>query len=123
MNEHITNEPEMKNEQNETPEELTNESRRNFLKLGAAGAGLAAVAAGGITVVKRMEGLPLDHFPLPINDEYARIDQRNQINTNGTTMTFGVCAILSQSAMNGCSSMKASSTAAKPAPDAAICST
>ena len=74
-------EPDMKNEQSKTSDESPNESRRNFLKLGAAGAGLAAVAAGGITVVKRMEGLPLDHFPLPINDEYVRIDQRNQINT------------------------------------------
>ena len=70
-------EPEEKSEQSETP----NESRRSFLKLGVAGAGLAAAAAGGITVVKRMEGVPLDHFPLPINEDYERIDQRNQINT------------------------------------------
>ncbi len=81
MKDHDIKEPEMKSEQSETPDESTNESRRSFLKLGAAGAGLAAAAAGGITVVKRMEGLPLDHFPLPINDEYERIDQRNQINT------------------------------------------
>jgi anaerobic selenocysteine-containing dehydrogenase len=31
-------------------------SRRNFLKLGLAGAGVAAVAATGGTIVKRMEG-------------------------------------------------------------------
>ncbi len=61
--------------------EPVNESRRTLLKLGAAGAGLAVVAAGGVTIVKKMEGIPLDHFPLPINEEYERIDQRNQINT------------------------------------------
>ena len=77
MKEQEKKESELKSEQGEVPDG----SRRNFLKLGVAGAGLAAAAAGGITVVKRMEGLPLDHFPLPINDEYVRIDQRNQINT------------------------------------------
>jgi len=55
-------------------------SRRNFLKLGLAGAGVAAAAAGGITIVKRMEGIPHDEFPMPIRDDFKRIDQRDQIN-------------------------------------------
>ncbi len=58
----------------------TDASRRNFLKLGLAGAGVAAAAAGGITVLRRMEGIPHDEFPLPIRDDYKPIDQRNQIN-------------------------------------------
>ena len=57
------------------------DSRRNFLKFGVIGAGVAAVAAAGVSIAKKMEGTPLDHFPLPINDDYVRIDQRNQINT------------------------------------------
>jgi epoxyqueuosine reductase len=57
------------------------DSRRKFLKLGLAGAGVAAVAAGGVTVVKRMEGIPQDEFPLPIRDEYKPIDQRNVVLT------------------------------------------
>ena len=55
-------------------------SRRNFLKLGLAGAGVAAAAAGGITIVKRVEGIPHDDFPMPIRDDFKRIDQRDQIN-------------------------------------------
>ena len=57
-----------------------NASRRRFLKLGLAGAGVAAVAVGGITTIKRMEGVPHDEFPLPMRDDFKRIDQRNQIN-------------------------------------------
>jgi epoxyqueuosine reductase len=57
--------------------------RRSFLKLGLAGAGVAAAAAGGITVLKRMEGIPHDEFPLAIRDDYKPIDQRNQINVFG----------------------------------------
>ena len=58
-----------------------NASRRKFLKLGLAGAGAAVAAAGGITVIRRMEGIPHDEFPLPVREDYKRIDQRNQINT------------------------------------------
>jgi hypothetical protein len=57
-----------------------NASRRKFLKLGLAGAGAAAVAAGGLTAIKRMEGIVHDEFPLPVRDDFKRIDQRNQIN-------------------------------------------
>jgi hypothetical protein len=58
-----------------------NASRRNFLKLGLAGAGAAAAAAGGITIIRRMEGIPQDDFPLPVREDYIPIDQRNEINT------------------------------------------
>jgi hypothetical protein len=51
-----------------------NASRRKFLKLGLAGAGAAAVAAGGLTAIKRMEGIPHDEFPLPVRDDFKRID-------------------------------------------------
>lgn len=61
-------------------EEKPDASRRNFLKLGLAGAGVAAAAAGGVTVLKRMEGIPHDGFPLPVRKEYKPIDQRNQVN-------------------------------------------
>jgi reductive dehalogenase len=57
-----------------------NASRRRFLKLGLAGAGVAAAAAGGITAIKRMEGIPHDEFPLPVREDFKRVDQRNQIN-------------------------------------------
>jgi hypothetical protein len=57
-----------------------NASRRKFLKLGLAGAGAAAIAAGGLTAIKRMEGIVHDEFPLPVRDDFKRIDQRNQIN-------------------------------------------
>jgi epoxyqueuosine reductase len=58
----------------------TDTGRRNFLKLGLAGAGVAAAAAGGITILRRMEGIPHDEFPLPVRDDFKPIDQRNQIN-------------------------------------------
>jgi reductive dehalogenase len=58
-----------------------NASRRRFLKLGLAGAGAVAVVGGGITAIKRMEGIPHDEFPLPVRDDFKRIDQRNEINT------------------------------------------
>ena len=60
--------------------DIPNAGRRKFLKLGLAGAGAVAVVGGGITAVKRMEGLPHDDFPLPVRDDFKRIDQRNQIN-------------------------------------------
>ncbi|MEN8808764.1 MAG: reductive dehalogenase [Desulfobacterales bacterium] len=66
-------------EKKTNPQNL-NHSRRRFLKLGIAGAGAAMAAAGGITIIRRMEGIPHDEFPLPIRDEFKRIDQRNQIN-------------------------------------------
>ncbi len=67
-------------ESKEENDKKLNASRRRFLKLGLAGAGAAAIAAGGITAIKRMEGIPHDEFPLPIRDDFKRIDQRNQIN-------------------------------------------
>ena len=67
------------NEQNNENEEIN--SRRNFLKFGAIGAGFTAAAIAGVEIAKRLDGVVLNHFPLPINDDYKRIDQRNQINT------------------------------------------
>ena len=61
-------------------EEKSN-SRRNFLKFGAVATAVGVVGATGVTIAKKLEGTPLDHFPLQINDDYVRIDQRNQINT------------------------------------------
>jgi len=58
----------------------TDSGRRNLLKLGLGGAGAAAAAAAGITIVRRMEGIPHDEFPLPMRDDFKSIDQRNQIN-------------------------------------------
>jgi epoxyqueuosine reductase len=55
--------------------------RRSFLKLGLAGAGVAAAAAGGITVFKRLEGIPHDEFPLPMHEDFKPVDQRNVILT------------------------------------------
>ena len=60
--------------------DIPNAGQRKFLKLGLAGAGAVAVVGGGITAVKRMEGLPHDDFPLLVRDDFKRIDQRNQIN-------------------------------------------
>ena len=65
---------------NDTPEAVDG-SKRNFLKLGLAGAGAAAVTATGVTIVKRMEGIPHDEFPLPMAENYKPIDQRNVILT------------------------------------------
>ena len=59
----------------------TDTSRRTFLKLGFAGAGAVAAAAGGMTVVKRMEGIPHDEFPLSIREDFKPIDQRNVVLT------------------------------------------
>jgi epoxyqueuosine reductase len=68
---------------NKKPQQKKNEvntGRRNLLKFGIAGASVVAAAAGGITITKRMEGIPHDEFPLPMTDEFKPIDQRNQIN-------------------------------------------
>jgi hypothetical protein len=61
--------------------EASDGSRRNFLKLGLGGAGAAAAAVTGVTIVKRMEGIPHDEFPLPMGEDYKPIDQRNVILT------------------------------------------
>jgi reductive dehalogenase len=59
----------------------TGSSRRSFLKLGVAGAGVVAAGAAGVTVAKRMEGIPQETLPIPINDDFKPIDQRNVIHT------------------------------------------
>jgi len=65
---------------NDTPE-AADGSKRNFLKFGLAGAGAAAATATGVTILKRMEGIPHDEFPLPMDESYKPIDQRNVILT------------------------------------------
>jgi len=72
------------NTQNET-KDAHNSSRRNFLKFGALGAGAVAAAAAGVTIVKRMEGIPHEEFPTPVNDDFTPFDQRNQINVFGNS--------------------------------------
>jgi epoxyqueuosine reductase len=56
-------------------------SKRNFLKIALGGAGAVATAAIGVTINKRMEGIPHDDFPLLMDDTYKPIDQRNVILT------------------------------------------
>jgi hypothetical protein len=48
-------------------QDIPNVSRRNVLKLGAAGAGIAVAAAGGAFVLKKMEGTEHDDRPNPID--------------------------------------------------------
>ncbi len=69
------------NHESDAGRDQPNASRRKFLKLGLAGAGAVAVAAGGITAIKRMQGIPHDEFPLPVREDFKPIDQRNEINT------------------------------------------
>ena len=64
--------------------EVTSEnatSRRNFLKFGVAGAGVVAAGAAGVTVARRMDGIPQDSLPIQINADFKPIDQRNVIHT------------------------------------------
>ncbi len=56
-------------------------SRRSFLKLGVAGAGVVAAGAAGVTVARRMDGIPQDSLPIQINADFKPIDQRNVIHT------------------------------------------
>lgn len=49
------------------------ETRRKFLKIGVAGAGIAAAAATGVTIGKRMKGIPHDEFPLSVSEDYKPI--------------------------------------------------
>jgi hypothetical protein len=60
--------------ENESNKEGHGFDRRNFLKLSLAGAAAVAAAATGVTITKRLEGLPHDEFPLPVNDDYERTD-------------------------------------------------
>lgn len=78
-NENINNE-EIISDEEVTEDEKAN-SRRNFLKFGAVGAVAAAMGTAGVKISEKLEGTPLDHYPVPINDDYVRIDQRNQVNT------------------------------------------
>ena len=80
---------EVKNE-NDAGHDKLNASRRRFLKFGLAGAGAVAAIVGGVTAIKRMEGIPHDEFPLPVRDDFKRIDQRNQINVFAGRRVFAV---------------------------------
>jgi epoxyqueuosine reductase len=79
----MTTDDNLEQEKNIKNDDSVRKSRRTFLKLGVAGAGIAAAAVSGVKIVKKMEGTPLDHFPLAINEDYKPIDQRNQINVFG----------------------------------------
>ena len=69
----------MSNPEIENDDNAPDTGRRNFLKLGIAGAGIAAATATGVTVVKRMEGIPHEEFPLPIREDYTPIRGENII--------------------------------------------
>ncbi len=71
------NQPERNNEGSKK----TNSSRRRFLKFGLAGAGAAAVVAGGLTAIKRMEGIPQKEFPFPTNKKFKPFKQKNTVLT------------------------------------------
>ena len=71
------NQPERNNEGSKK----TNSSRRRFLKFGLAGAGAAAVLAGGLTAIKRMEGIPQKEFPFPTNKKFKPFKQKNTVLT------------------------------------------
>ncbi len=45
-------------ERNKEDGNKPNPGRRRFFKFGLAGAGAAAVVGGGLTIIKRMEGIP-----------------------------------------------------------------
>jgi len=58
----------------------TNQSRRNFFKLGIAGAGIAVAAAGGAFVFNRMEGKEHDDMPNPIDKKlFKPFEQKNAV--------------------------------------------
>ena len=71
----------MTSETQQPTQDQPDKGRRNFLKLGLAGAGTAALAAGGVTIAKRLEGIPHEEFPVPLNEEFQRIDQRTTVLT------------------------------------------
>jgi reductive dehalogenase len=62
--------------------------RRNFFKVGIAGTGLAVGGAAGLTIVRRMEGIPHEYFPMPVKDDFKPIDQRNVILTFAASKTL-----------------------------------
>jgi epoxyqueuosine reductase len=51
--------------------------RRNLLKLGIAGAGVAAATAGGVVIAKKLEGIPHDETYIPIREDYKPFDGRS----------------------------------------------
>jgi reductive dehalogenase len=69
-------------EENQEKEEQIDDSRRKFFKVGLAGAGVAAVAAGGAFVLNRMEGKELDDLPNPIDKKlFKPFSQKNAVLT------------------------------------------
>ncbi len=66
-------------EENQEKKEQINDSRRNFFKVGLAGAG---VAAGGAFVLDRMEGKEHDDMPNPIDKKlFKPFSQKNAVLT------------------------------------------
>ena len=66
--------------ESDSANKANNSGRRNFLKVGLAGAGVVAAGLGGAIILKRMEGIPHESFPLPVKEAFKPIDQRNQVN-------------------------------------------
>ncbi len=65
------------------PVEQVDKGKRTFLKLGVAGAGVAAAAAGGAFIAHKLEGTPMDDIVPPdgIAKDFKPMDQRNLILT------------------------------------------
>jgi epoxyqueuosine reductase len=62
--------------------EPINDGRRNFFKIGLAGAGVAAAAAGGAFVLDRLEGKEHDDMPNPIDKKlFKPFNQKNAVLT------------------------------------------
>jgi len=61
----------------EAGQDAIDQGRRNLLKLGIAGAGVAAATAGGVVIAKKLEGIPHDEVYIPIRDDYKPFDGRN----------------------------------------------
>jgi len=65
------------------PAEQVDKGKRTFLKLGVAGAGVAAAAAGGAFIAHKLEGTPMDDIVAPdeITKDFKPFDQRRMVLT------------------------------------------
>ncbi len=67
-------------DENQKKREPFNDGRRNFFKIGLAGAGVAAAAAGGAFVLDRMGGKEYDDLYVPVDEKlFKPFDQRHSL--------------------------------------------